>query len=315
MDTLLASIGQTPLLRIQDTEADAASRGAQVFAKAEFMNPSGSIKDRAAAAIVKKAIQSGQLIPGQTLLDSTSGNTGIAYAMLGAMLHFQVCLCMPQNINADIRDILRAFRAEIMDTDPLLGSDGAQTRAEELARRHPSRYFYADQYNSEENWRTHFESTGTEIWWQTSGRTTHFVAGLGTSGTFTGVSRKLKEYCPGTQCIAVQPDSPLHGIEGIKDLSVTRAPGFFDSSLADRIVRVSTERAKECARWLASSHGLFVGISSGANVAAALEVASALPSDAVVVTVLCDNGMRYMGAQLWDMENTDVPGKRRYHSR
>jgi cysteine synthase B len=299
MDDLLASIGSTPLIAIGDPRPGAARPEARILAKAEFLNPTGSIKDRTAAAIVKKAFESGKLRPGMTLLDSTSGNTGVAYAMLGAILDFKVVVCLPGDAGPETRRILAAYQARVVETDPLLGSDGAQSVAEAMAAEKPGEYFFADQYNSEDNWRTHFETTGTEIWWQTGGRATHFVAGIGTSGTFTGVALKLKERSPAAVCVAVQPDSPLHGIDGVRDLSVAKRPGFYDPSLADATIRVSTGQARETARWLARTQGLFTGISSGANVFAALRLAEDLPSQAVVVTILCDGGSRYLGTPLW----------------
>jgi cysteine synthase B len=303
VDNIMASIGGTPLIRVDDPRS--GRPGAQVLAKAEFLNPTGSIKDRTAAAIVKRALETGRLRPGMTLLDSTSGNTGVAYAMLGAILGFKVLLCLPGDVNLEIRKTLAAYGAGVVETDPLTGADGARGLAEEMAAERPGEFFFADQYNSEENWRTHFETTGTEIWWQTAGRATHFVAGLGTAGTFTGICLKLKERSPGAVCVAVQPDSPLHGIVGVRDFSVTRRPGFYDPALADSIIRVSTSRARETARWLARTQGLFAGVSSGANVFAALSVAADLPDDAVVVTVLCDGGSRYLGTPLWSPHPDD----------
>lgn len=294
---LIQTIGNTPLLAL---ERLSGSGKPVVYAKAEFMNPSGSVKDRAAANMVQEGIASGKLASGKTILDATSGNTGIAYAMLGASLGFKVKLFLPANASAERKQIMRAFGAEIVETDPLEGSDGAFLAALDEYRKDPDRYFYPDQYNNPANWKAHFDGTGREIFEQTSGRVTHFVASTGTSGTLMGVAKRLKQENPDIEVIAVQPDSPMHGIEGTKHMASTIHPGIYEPSILDGVVEVSTEEAYLTVRKLAQEEGLFVGISSGANVAGALKVAEKLDEKAVVATVLCDNGFRYLSGDLWE---------------
>ncbi len=253
--TLLERIGNTPLLRLE--RLTASLDGVQILAKAEWTNPGGSVKDRAAAAIVLEALRNEQLCPGRRLLDATSGNTGIAYAMLGAALDFGVTLCMPSNVSPERKRILRAYGAEVLWTDPAESSDGSIRKAREMAR--DPQYFYADQYGNPANWRAHYNGTGAEILEQTQGRITHFVAGLGTSGTFTGVSRRLKEADPGIQCISMQPDSPFHGLEGLKHMATAIVPAIYDPTLADRNVEVATEDAYAMAKRLARTEGLLAG--------------------------------------------------------
>ena len=295
---LESQIGKTPLLRLRRVTAG-LSPGVEVLAKAEHLNPGGSVKDRPALAIIVDGERSGRLYPGKIILDATSGNTGIAYAMLGAARGYKVTLCLPANASEERKHILRIHGAEIVETDPLQGSDGAQTLAREMARRDATKYFYADQYNNDANWRAHYEGTGPEIWEQTEGRVTHFVAGLGTCGTFTGVGRKLKELNSSIHLISMEPDSPIHGLEGLKHLPTSRMPGIFDPALADQTVQIATEEAQAMTRRLATEEGLFVGVSAGANVVAALAVARALPAESVVVTILCDGGERYMSERFW----------------
>ena len=294
---LIQTIGNTPLLAL---ERLSGSGKPVVYAKAEFMNPSGSVKDRAAANMIQEGIASGNLTSGKTILDATSGNTGIAYAMLGASLGFKVKLFLPANASAERKQIMRAFGAEIIETDPLEGSDGAYLAALDEYRKDPDRYFYPDQYNNPANWQAHFNGTGREIFDQTKGRITHFVASTGTSGTLIGVAKRLKQENPDIQVIAVQPDSPMHGIEGTKHMASTIHPGIYDPSILDGFVEVSTEDAYLTVRELAVKEGVFVGISSGANVAGALKVAEKLDGKAVVATVLCDNGFRYLSGDLWE---------------
>jgi len=291
--TVEANIGHTPLLRLRLLESD-LSAGVQVFAKAEHLNPGGSVKDRAALSMILEGERSGKLKPGMTIIDATSGNTGIAYAMIGASRGYRVKVCLPKNASPARKRILRSFGVEIVETDPLLSTDGAQLIARELFAENPEKYFYPDQYNNDANWLAHYETTGNEIWEQTEGRVTHFVTGLGTSGTFVGVSRRLHELNPGVKTIAVQPESPLHGLEGLKHMATAITPGIFDASLVAETLEVATEDALLMTSKLAREEGLLVGPSSGANVFAAWHVAASLGEPAVVVTVLCDSGERYL---------------------
>jgi cysteine synthase B len=297
-DELEWHIGNTPLLRLRHVARE-VPKSVKVFAKAEYLNPGGSVKDRAALAMILDGERTGRLHPGKTILDATSGNTGIAYAMLGPKSGYPVTLCVPKNASAERQRILRIYGARLIETDPQQGSDGAQLLASELAAREPLRYFYPDQYNNEANWRAHYEGTGREIWEQTEGRVTHFLSGLGTCGTFVGVARRLKELNPLVRAISMEPDSPIHGLEGLKHLPTSRMPGIFDPTLADENVEVATEEAQAMTRRLAREDGLFVGVSSGANVVAALALAHKLPPDSVVVTILCDGGERYMSEDFW----------------
>ena len=290
--TIEANIGHTPLLRLRliDKEVD---RGVKVFAKAEHLNPGGSVKDRAALSMILEGERSGKLKPGMTIIDATSGNTGIAYAMIGASRGYPVKVCLPKNASSGRKRILRSYGVEIVETDPMLSTDGAQLIARELFAENPERYFYPDQYNNDANWLAHYETTANEIWEQTEGRVTHFVTGLGTSGTFVGVSRRLHELNPDVKTIAVQPGSPLHGLEGLKHMATAITPGIFDESLVAETLEVATEDALLMTSKLAREEGLLVGPSSGANVFAAWRVAASLREPAVVVTVLCDGGERY----------------------
>lgn len=296
---LEASVGNTPLIRLRRVIGDLPAE-IEIYAKAEHLNPGGSVKDRAALAIISVAVQNGKLTKGKTILDATSGNTGIAYAMIGAARGYQVTLCLPGNASVERKRILRIYGAEIIETDAMDGTDGAQIKAKQLVAEFPEKYFYADQYNNEANWRTHFETTAPEIWRQTNGRITHFIAGLGTSGTFVGTTRKLKELNPNIQAISMQPASPLHGLEGMKHMATAIVPGIYDANLADENVTVDTEDAQEMTRRLAKEEGLLVGISAGANVFAACRLAKTLKKDAVIVTVLCDGGGKYLSEKFWD---------------
>jgi cysteine synthase B len=295
---LESQIGNTPLLRLRHVAAGSSSR-VEILAKAEHLNPGGSVKDRPALSMIMDGERRGQLYPGKIILDATSGNTGIAYAMLGAARGYGVTLCLPANASVERKHILRIYGAEIIETDPLQGSDGAQVVAREMAALDPAKYFYPDQYNNDANWRAHYENTGPEIWKQTEGRVTHFVAGLGTCGTFTGVGRRLKELNPSVRLISMEPDSPIHGLEGLKHLPSSRMPGIFDPSLADEQIEIATEEAQAMTRRLAREEGLFVGVSAGANVVAAVTLARELPRESVVVTILCDGGERYMSERFW----------------
>ena len=292
-DTLESNIGGTPLIRLSRLARDLPA-GVEVFVKAEHLNPGGSVKDRPALRMILEGVRTGRLRPGMTILDATSGNTGIAYAMIGAARGYPVTLCLPKNASGQRKRILRSFGVELIETDPLLSSDGAQLVAREMFGSQPDKYFYPDQYNNPANWRTHYETTAPEIWEQADGRITHFLAGLGTSGTFVGAARRLKSFNPGIRAISMQPDSPLHGLEGLKHMSTAMVPGIYDASVADENVEVATEDAQEMARRLAREEGLLVGTSSGANVFAAFRLALSLPSGSVVVTILCDGGEKYI---------------------
>ena len=294
---IVAAIGRTPLFELERI----ASRfpGVRLLAKAEHLNPGGSVKDRPARAMILDGIDSGRLTPGKTILEATSGNTGIADAMVGRALGFRVALCLPANASAERKGILAAYGAELFLTDPLEGTDGAIRRARQLAAARPDLYFYPDQYSNEANWRSHFETTGPEIWEQTGGRLTHFVAGLGTSGTFVGVTRSLRERDPSVRCVSVEPDGPLHGLEGMKHMASAMVPAIYDPTLADSKLSVATDDAYEMCRRLAREEGVFVGPSAGANVFAALQVAREASEPATIVTVLPDGGSKYLSGELW----------------
>jgi cysteine synthase B len=294
-------IGNTPLLRLDSLVG--GLEGITLLAKAEWHNPGGSVKDRAAAAIVRDARARGQLGPGKTLLDATSGNTGIALAMLGAAQGFPVLLAMPSNVSPERKHILRAYGAKVEWTDPAQSSDGAIRRARELAANAPERFCYVDQYSNDANWRAHYDSTAVEIWRQTEGLVTHFVAGLGTSGTFVGTSRRLKEFNPEVKCISMQPDSPFHGLEGLKYMATSIVPAIYDPKLADREMEVETEAAYEMAKRLAREKGLLVGISAAAAVTASVQIAReevAAGRSAVIVTVLPDSADKYLSERFWE---------------
>src|SRR3984957_8101485 len=297
--SILERIGNTPLLRLDRLTAHLP--GITLLGKAEWANPGGSVKDRAASSIVAAANAKG-LLAGKHLLDATSGNTGIAYAMLGAASGFGVTLCMPSNVSPERKRILSAYGANIVWTDPADGSDGAILKARELAQ-DKSRYYYADQYGNEANWKAHYHGTANEIWQQTEGRITHFLAGLGTSGTFMGVTRRLKELNPSIECIAMQPDSPFHGLEGLKYMATAIVPPIYDANLADRHVQQSTEGAYDMAKHLGRTEGLLLGISAAAAVAASLklgEEVSRAGKDAVIVTILCDSADKYLSERFWE---------------
>ena len=275
--------------------------GVTLLGKAEWMNPGGSVKDRAARNIIVEAQRSGALIPGKILLDSTSGNTGIAYAMIGAAMRFPVTLCMPENVSVERKRILSAYGANIIYTDPAEGSDGAIRVARELHAGNPGLYFYADQYSNDANWKAHYHGTANEIWQQTEGRVTHFVSMLGTSGTFVGTARRLKELNPRIRCISLQPDSPFHGIEGAKHMASAIVPRIYDPSLADADLGISTEDSYAMAKRLARKEGLLVGISAAGAVVGSLQIASQIKKNesAVIVTILCDSGDKYLSERFW----------------
>src|SRR5437868_10425369 len=299
--SLIERIGNTPLLRLDKVTQDLP--GVVLLGKAEWYNPGGSVKDRAACNIVAEARRAGLLRPGKILLYATSGNTGIAYAMLGSAEGFPVTLCMPENVSRERKQILQGYGANIIYTDPADGSDGAIRLARDLAAKHSDQYFYADQYSNEANWKAHYHGTANEIWQQTQGRITHFVAMLGTSGTFVGTTRRLKELNPAVQCISLQPDSPFHGIEGAKHMATAIVPKIYDPKLADQNLEVSTEASYAMARHLSRNAGLLLGISSAAAIVGCLKIARDLPvkrsEEAVIVTILCDSGDKYLSERFW----------------
>lgn len=294
--SIVERIGDTPLVRLTRVTRGLAP-GVEVWAKLEWFNPGGSVKDRAAWAILRDAEP--RLRPGMRLLDSSSGNTGIAYGMLAAQRGHALTLCLPRNANLERKKILRAYGVEIIETDPLEGSDGAIRRARALVAEHPDRYLYLDQYGNDANWRAHYEGTGPEIWRDTQGRVTHWVTTLGTTGTFVGTARRLKELNPAIRCVSVQPDSPFHGLEGLKHLETAIVPRIYDPSLADLELGAPTEASIVLMRRLAREEGLLAGISSGAALWGALEVARSLDAG-IVVTLFPDSGERYLSEEhLW----------------
>ena len=295
----IALIGNTPLLRLDRIAREFPN--VQVLAKAEWYNPGGSVKDRAAFNIISEGRRSGKFASGKTLLDSTSGNTGIAYAMIGAAEGFPVTLCMPENVSVERKRILFAYGANIIYTPADEGSDGAIRVAREIYAREPGKYFYADQYSNDANWQAHYHGTAKEIWQQTEGRVTHFVAMLGTSGTFMGTSRRLKELNPNIRCTSLQPDSPFHGIEGAKHMASAIVPKIYDPALADEDLAISTEDAYAMAIRLSHEEGLLIGISAGAAVAGCLNLARRLKKDeaAVMVTIFPDSGDKYLSERFW----------------
>ena len=294
--SVVDSIGNTPLVRLGRLGADVP--GVELYGKAEWLNPGGSVKDRAALAMILEGERSGRLTRDRTILDATSGNTGIAYAMIGAARGYRVRLCLPANANDERKRILSIYGADLVLTDPAEGTDGAIRVARDLFAAEPDRYFYPDQYNNPENWRAHYSTTGNEIWEQTAGRITHFVSALGTTGTFVGTGRRLRELSPAIRLVAVEPDGPFHGLEGMKHLETAIVPGIYDASLVDEREEVATEEAYDVTRRLACEEGVLAGISSGAAVAAALRVARRI-REGVVVTVLCDGGLRYLSERFW----------------
>ncbi|MCG8348625.1 MAG: cysteine synthase family protein [Chloroflexales bacterium] len=299
-------VGNTPLLRLEKIAPDLPP-AVRVYAKAEWYNLGGSVKDRPALWMIRDGERRGLLRPGMRIADATSGNTGIAYATLGAALGYEVTLALPANASVERKRTLRALGAELILTDATEGMDLAIRTIRELVEREPERYFYPDQYNHPANPLAHYETTGPEIWQQTEGRVTHFVAALGTSGTFVGTSRRLREYRPDVRLIAVQPDGPYHALEGVKHMATTGlVPGIYDASLADEVIEISSDQAFAMARQLARQEGLLVGISAAANVAAALQVALQV-SEGVVVTILCDSAARYLSERFWE-EPTQFTG-------
>jgi S-sulfo-L-cysteine synthase (O-acetyl-L-serine-dependent) len=292
--SVLELIGNTPLLRFKRIQ----SGEVEILAKAEWCNPGGSVKDRAAMNMILDGERRGLLTKDRIIIDATSGNTGIAYAMIAAERGYRVKLALPKNASLERKQSLLAYGAELVLTDPTEGTDGAQRYVKRLVESEPGKYFYPDQYNNDANWRAHYETTAMEIWQQTEGRVTHFVTGLGTSGTFVGVTRRLKELNPAIQCISVQPDGPLHGLEGLKHMPTALVPGIYDESLADDQLEVGTEDAHKMVLRLARDEGLMVGVSSGANLFAAVQVAGTV-SAGVVVTIFCDSAAKYLSESFW----------------
>ena len=298
--SLEAQVGNTPLLQLRRVaEIAGLPEQVQLYAKAEWFNPSGSVKDRPALNIIRTAEWQGLLKPGMTLMDSTSGNMGIAYAMLGAARGYRIKLTLPENASPERIAILRSYGAELIFTDPLEGSDGAITEVRRLAAESGQDVYYANQYNNPANWQAHYYTTANEIWQQTGRQVTHFIAGLGTSGTFVGTTRRLKELNPHIRCISFQPDSPFNGLEGLKYMETAIKPGIYDPYAADDDLPLKTEEAYGMARILARQEGLFVGISSAAAVAASVQVARQ-QKEAVVVTILPDNGFKYLSERFWN---------------
>lgn len=295
--SVLAKIGNTPLVGIRSFTKHV--RAVEIYGKAEWFNPGGSVKDRPALNMILEGEKSGSLTRDKTIIDATSGNTGIAYAMIGAALGYRVQLALPANANIERIRTLRAYGADLVLTDPLEGTDGAQKKVKEIVQADPTRYFYPDQYNNPANWQAHYTTTAEEILSQTEGRVTHFVVGLGTTGTFVGVARRLKEFNPAVVAITFQPDSPLHGLEGLKHLPTSNVPGIYSPDLADEMLEVSTEEAYEMMKLLARAEGLFVGISAGAAIAVSIRVAERI-REGVIVTVLPDAGSRYLSEQFWE---------------
>lgn len=301
--SVLATIGRTPLVRLSRVTADLP--GIEIYAKAEYANPGGSVKDRPALNMILDGERTGKLRQDLVILDATSGNTGIAYAMIGAAKGYRVKLCLPANASLERKRILKAYGAETVLTDPAEGSDGAIRKCREIYAADSDRYFYPDQYSNPANWMAHFETTGPEIIEQTAGQVTHFVAAMGTSGTFMGVTRRLRRDVPGAKCYSAQPSSGFHGLEGLKHMATAIVPGIYDATLADGNVWVETENAYRMVRRLAREEGLLVGISSGANVDAALQLGRDLHSEgqtAMIVTMLCDSADKYLSEHFWDEE-------------
>ena len=291
-------IGNTPLVRLCKIEREVP--GVEIYGKAEFFNPGGSVKDRPALNMILEGERAGHLRPGKIILDATSGNTGIAYAMIGAARGYQVRLCLPKNVTPERKKILSAYGAEIVYTPPAEQSDGAIRVVKQLYAENPDLYFYPDQYGNPANWQAHFKTTGPEIWRQTEGKITHFVAGLGTTGTMMGVGRYLHSVSPSIKLISMQPDSPFNGLEGLKHLETAIVPPIYDPTVADENIECRTEDAYVMVKRLAREEGLLVGISAGGNVHSALQVAKTAPKGSVIVTILCDSADRYLSERFWE---------------
>jgi cysteine synthase B len=293
---LLDLIGNTPLIKLANLVENPR---VEIYGKAEWANPGGSVKDRPALYMILEGERSGALTRDKTIIDSTSGNTGIAYAMIAAARGYRVKLCLPKNASEERKRILEAYGVELVLTDPLAGSDGAILVVREIVAADPDKYFYPDQYNNPANWRAHYETTGVEIFEQTGGRVTHFVAGLGTSGTFVGTGRRLRELKPEVKLISMQPDSPFHGLEGLKHMDTAIVPGIYDPAIADEEVEVGTEEAHAMVKRLARREGWFVGVSSAANVVAAMRVAERI-DEGLIVTILSDDASKYLSEKFWE---------------
>ena len=294
--SLLEMIGDTPLVKLRRIVP--SNPQVEIYAKAEWANPGGSVKDRPAKNMILEGIRAGTLRAGKIILDATSGNTGIAYAMIGASLGYPVHLCLPRNANEERKLLLQAYGAKLILTEPRLSSDGAILKARELYAADPDRYFYPDQYSNNANWQAHYKTTAPEIWRQTNGRVTHFVAGLGTSGTFMGTGRRLRELNPSIRLISFQPDAPFHGLEGMKYMATSMVPAIYDENLADENREVSTEDAHEMAIRLAREEGILVGVSAAAALVCSLKLAEEL-EEGVIVTIFCDSGTRYLSERFW----------------
>lgn len=303
---LVDLIGNTPLLPV--LRNNPFHPRVKIFAKAEWFNPGGSVKDRAAWNMVKNGFLTGAFSPEKILLDATSGNTGIAYAMLGAALGFKVKLCLPKSASLERKRILRAYGVELALTPPEEGSDGAIRLARQLAAENPDLYFYPDQYSNPANWQAHYHTTAEEIWQQTGGAVTHFVAGLGTSGTFCGVTKKLKEHNPAIQCVSFEPDVPFHGLEGLKHMATAIVPEIYDKTLADESMGICTEEAQKLTLALARREGYLVGISSGAALVACLKIAAQLTGEGCLVTLFPDGGDKYLSEPYWEKMEGDGAG-------
>ncbi len=301
-ESLLARIGNTPLLRFERFGKDFPN--IEFCAKAEWFNPGGSVKDRPALSMIQAGIASGALCPGKTLIDATSGNTGIAYAMIGATLGYPVKLCLPDSASHERKRILAAYGAELVITPGDEGTDGAIRRVHAIVAADPEKYFYPDQYSNPANWQAHYQTTANEIWEQTSGRITHFVAALGTSGTFVGATRRLRELNPAIRCISLQPDAPFHGLEGWKHMPTALRPAIYDDTLADENLEVGTEGAYHLVKRVAREEGLLLSPSAAAALHGCFQVANNIPRDeaAVIVTVLADSGAKYLSERFWDEE-------------
>lgn len=301
--SIISQIGNTPLIRLGKLDAD--FNGVEIYAKGEFFNPGGSVKDRAGLNMILDGERTGRLTPDRVILDATSGNTGIAYAMIGAVKGYRVKLCLPANASHERKQILKGYGAEMVFSDPGEGSDGAIRLCKQVYDADPDQYFYPDQYNNPANWKAHYDGTAVELLEQTGGAITHFVACMGTSGTFMGTSRRLKHEIPSIQCVSAQPSSGFHGLEGLKHMPTAIVPGIYDPSIADDNLWIETEDAYAMTRWLGRHEGLLVGMSSGANVHAAREVARRLVKEGksgLVVTVLCDGATKYLSEPFWNDE-------------
>lgn len=299
-NSIIELVGNTPLVKLEKSlPDDIKNKDVHIFAKLESYNPGGSVKDRPATRMIVEAIQSGKLTKDKIILDATSGNTGIALAMVGTSLGYQVELAMPSNVSEERKKIIQAYGAKIHFTDPLQSTDGAIIYVRELVKKYPDKYFYIDQYNNDANWRSHYYSTAVEIWKQTEGKITHFIAGIGTGGTIMGTGRRLKIFNPDIQVIGVQPDSPFHGIEGLKYIETSIKPGIFDENRLDRTMFIGTDPAYERARELAKKEGIFVGQSSGAAFEAAIKLAREIDSG-VIVFICPDGGEKYLTTALWE---------------